>query len=156
MPTGGARKAARATANEASEQLGKQGARQATLRGFASLDEAVKTVTTQRFEELPDTLYYYASPHTAALIKGSGKIKSRSGIVYLTSRGGMPPLQAQLELALPSHNTATHIFAVPKNLLDPNRVLLIRRVTGNVFNRPGGGVEILYRGPVYGPQLVAP
>ena len=81
-------------------------------------------------------------------------INPPSGIVYPTTRGGMPHLQAQLELALPRHNTATHIFAVSKNLLDPNRVLLVRRVTGNVFNRPGGGIEVLYQGPVYRPQLL--
>jgi hypothetical protein len=32
--------------------------------------------------------------------------------------------------------------------LDPSKVLIMRRANGNVYNRGGGGPEILYDGPI--------
>ena len=114
---------------------------------FASLDEALAATTQARFNQLPDELYVYTSRSVASKILEAGRIgRSDTEIVYLTTRGDMPPLRAQLELALPPHNTAEVVFPVLKQWLEPSRVLLIRRVTGNFYNRPGGGIEVLYRG----------
>jgi hypothetical protein len=140
----------REAAEEASEQLARQGVRQAASKSFSSLDEALQTVTRERFESLPEKLFYYTDSETAHLIYASGRIgKDATSIVYLTPKGGLSPLQAQLKLALPSRNTAEVVISVPKSLLAPEKVLLIRRVTGNIYNRPGGGVEVLYKRPIY-------
>ena len=60
----------------------------------------------------------------------------------------MTPIQAQIELALPQRNTAEAVFRVSTEGLDPARILLQRRVTGNVFGRGGGGYEFLYEGGI--------
>jgi hypothetical protein len=40
------------------------------------------------------------------------------------------------------------MFEVSMEALDPSKVSIIRRVTGNMFGRGGGGVEILYEGTI--------
>jgi hypothetical protein len=72
---------------------------------------------------LPDYLYYYTDEATAALIEGS-QLGKPGGIVYLTGEGGLSPLQAQLELALPQRNTATAAFRISTKGLDPANVIL--------------------------------
>lgn len=68
--------------------------------------------------------------------------------LYLTNRGDLTPMQAQIELALPPHNSGTAVFRVNADGLDPGQVILQRRVTGNVFSRGGGGWELVYDGTV--------
>jgi hypothetical protein len=92
-------------------------------------------------------LYVYTSEKTAELIEDVGHFGRKSNpTVYLTPNGNLTPLQAQLELALPQHNTATVVFEIPASALKKEMVELIRRVTGNIDNRPGGGWEVIYRG----------
>ena len=69
-------------------------------------------------------------------------------ITYLTPQGGLSPIQAQIELALPQKNTATSLFQISTDGLDSSKVLINRRVNGNVFDRGGGGTEILYNGTI--------
>lgn len=68
--------------------------------------------------------------------------------LYLTPNGAMSPVQAGIELALPQTNTAGALFRVETSALNPENISMIRRVTGNVFGRGGGGIEILYNGRV--------
>ena len=131
------------------DDLAGGGAAVGRAASFASLDEALRITTRQRLESLPDELYVYVRGDIAQKILGSGMIgRSADSIVYLTTKRNYTPLQARLELALPLTNTAEVVIPVPKRLLDPNRVILIRRVTGNLYNAPGGGVEVLYRGTI--------
>jgi hypothetical protein len=96
---------------------------------------------------LPKYLYHYASEDTAALIESS-QLGLPGRTLYLTPSGGLQPLQAGVELALPQANTAGAIFRVPSSALIPDNILRIGRVTGNVLGRAGGGIEIQYGGSI--------
>jgi len=111
------------------------------LRFFEAL--AAKKAAT-----LPKYLYYYTDKETAALIE-----KSQLGLpgvkpTFLTTARRLTPLQAQIELALPPKNTAQALFRISTKGLDQSKILLQRRVPGNVFNRAGGGFEVLFEGPI--------
>ena len=62
--------------------------------------------------------------------------------------GALREAEAQIELALPRGNTARALFAVDAQALPS----LVRsgRVTGNVFNRAGGGFEFIFDRPIKG------
>jgi len=38
---------------------------------------------------------------------------------------------------------------IPSSNVDASKIMIIRRVNGNVFGQGGGGWEILYKGPLY-------
>lgn len=97
--------------------------------------------------QLPPEVYSYPTPETADIIESS-QLGLPDRILYLTPDGTLTPLQAQLDLALPQSNTAEAEFAVDTSQLDQSKVILSRRVTGNVYGRPGGGTEILYDGQI--------
>lgn len=64
----------------------------------------------------------------------------RDGFSYLTNKGGLSPLQAQIELALPANRALPNsILRINASGLNP---YLIRRVSGNL---PGGGTEFLFK-----------
>jgi hypothetical protein len=117
--------------------------------GAVGKDVAKATVqdVAPKIRALPEKLYYYTDEATAAAIE-----KSQLGLpgrtTYLTPKGDLKPLQAQIELSLPRQNTATAVFEVSTEGLDRSKVLLKRRVTGNVQGHGGGGTEILYDGPI--------
>jgi len=96
---------------------------------------------------LPPKVYNYTDEATAGLVE-----KSQLGLsgrtTYLTPEGNLSPIQAQIELALPQKNTAKALFEVNAKALDPSKISNARRVTGNVFNRGGGGTEMLYEGTI--------
>ncbi len=48
------------------------------------------------------------------------------------------------DLALP--RTPNFRIDINGAILDPNKTMLIRRVTGNVYGQGGGGWEIIYKG----------
>ena len=50
------------------------------------------------------------------------------------------------DLALP--RTPNFRMDINGAILDPNKIMLIRRVTGNVYGQGGGGWEIIYKGPL--------
>ncbi len=85
----------------------------------------------------PDFLYMYTGPEQLAKMGQSGTASR-----YLTPSGNLTPLQAQIELALPWYNSATTVMRVPRAAVESS-VILERRVTGNVFGRGGGGMEVV-------------
>src|SRR5712692_11345759 len=96
---------------------------------------------------LPKNLYHYTSEANAALIEKS-QLGLPGRITYLTPEAELTSLQAQIELALPQGNTGGSLFQISTEGLDTSKVMLQRRVPGNVFNRGGGGYEVLYNGPI--------
>jgi hypothetical protein len=66
--------------------------------------------------------------------------------IYLTPNSDLSKLQALNDLALPK--APNFRIDIEGAMLDPNKVILIRRVTGNVYGHGGGGWEIIYRGPI--------
>ena len=110
--------------------------------GGALLEDAAGTAAT-----LPQYLYHYSSEETAALIEGS-QLGVPGRVLYLTPNGGLQPLQAGIDLALPQANTASAVFRVPSTALVPANILRVGPVTGNVLGRAGGGVELLYNGTI--------
>lgn len=112
----------------------------ATIAQFARSGSTVK-------KPLPNKLYYYTDTATAAKIESS-QLGLPGQITYLTPIENLSPLQAQIELALPQKNTAQAMFEISTDGLSSSKVILQRRVTGNVFNRGGGGTEILYDGTI--------
>jgi hypothetical protein len=95
----------------------------------------------------PGKVFSYTDAETAQLIEQS-QLGLPGRTTFLTPNGNLSPLQAQIELALPQKNTASALFEVTTEGLDPSKIILQRRVTGNVYNRGGGGIEILYDGPI--------
>ncbi|MFN3712212.1 MAG: RHS repeat-associated core domain-containing protein [Alcanivoracaceae bacterium] len=124
----------------------------AVFGGFAKVGKDAVTGLYRGFSpavanKLPSKLYLYTDEATAALIEKS-QLGLPGRVTYLTPKGGLTPLQAQIELALPQNNTAGALFEISTKGLNPSKVLLQRDVTGNVFNRGGGGFEILFDGPI--------
>ena len=107
--------------------------------------------TTRTGAKLPDKLYHYADEVSGALIDAS-QLGRPGRPTYLTPNGFLAPVQAGIELALPVRNTASAVFEVTTRTLDPGLVIRVGRVTGNVFGRGGGGVEIVYDGMI--PRVV--
>jgi hypothetical protein len=97
--------------------------------------------------QLPKYLYHYTSTETAALIESSA-LGQAGRTLYLTPSGGLSPIQAGIELALPQANTAGALFRVPTSALEAGQILRVGPVTGNVLGRGGGGIEILYNGEI--------
>ena len=63
--------------------------------------------------------------------------------LYLTPAGDLSPLQAGIELALPTYNTAGRVIRIPVSVIPPDLVVRQGRVAGNVFGRGGGGWEVV-------------
>ena len=91
-------------------------------------------------------LYHYTTPENANKIMKSQLGREKDSWVYLTPDGTKTPLQAQIELALPQNNNGGAIIEVRPNTLYPKDFLIQRNVTGNVYNRGGGGYEMIYNG----------
>ncbi len=96
---------------------------------------------------VPKKMFHFTDDATAELIEKS-QLGLRGRTIFLTPNGHLSPLQAQIELALPQKNTVTALFEVTTKGLDTSKIILRRRTTGNVLNRPGGGTEILFDGPI--------
>ena len=105
------------------------------------LDNAVNMNALKRAEvTLTDSKYLYHYTNKAAannISKVGMQTKySSDGFLYLTNKGNLKPLQAQIELALPANRS------VPSSLLRINtkelNPFLIRRVQGNL---PGLGAN---------------
>ena len=92
-------------------------------------------------------LFHYTDGATAELIERS-QLGLPDRTTFLTPNGNLSPTQAGIELALPRGNTAKAVFDVSVDALDPSRIGGAGRVTGNVFGRGGGGVEVLYEGTI--------
>lgn len=57
-------------------------------------------------------------------------------------------VQALNDLALPKMPNYRIDVNTTNGNFDINNVMLIRRVSGNVFNQGGGGWEVIYKGPL--------
>lgn len=68
--------------------------------------------------------------------------------IYLTTNSELSGIGATTELALPKANTPNFRIDIKGTTLDPSKVMLIRRVNGNVFGQGGGGWEVIYKGPL--------
>ncbi len=115
--------------------------------GSSSLSVVPGTQSAEVATTTPRFLYHYTNTETAPLIQHSGQIGLSGRPVFLTSNSNLTPIQAQIELALPQTNTANAIFQVDTSLLrfTPSR---FGRVTGNVNNRAGGGMEFIFDSPI--------
>jgi hypothetical protein len=88
-------------------------------------------------------LYHYTSKEAAQSIAQQGLKVGKDGFSYLTNKGNLSPLQAQIELALSANR------ALPNSILKINITemtpAMIRRVTGNLQGfGAGGGTEFLF------------
>ena len=85
-------------------------------------------------------LYHYTSKEAAQSISQQGLKVGRDGFSYLTNKGSLSPLQAQIELALPANRALPNsILRIDASGLSPS---LIRRVSGNLPGYgAGGGTE---------------
>jgi len=88
-------------------------------------------------------LYHYTSKEAAQSISQQGLKVGRDGFPYLTNKGSLSPLQAQIELALPANRALPNsILRIDASGLSPS---LIRRVSGNLPGYgAGGGTEFLF------------
>jgi hypothetical protein len=88
-------------------------------------------------------LYHYTSEAAAQNISKTGLRTGKDGFLYLTNKGGLSPLQAQIELALPANRAlTTSILRIDSSGLSPS---IIRRVQGNLPGMgAGGGTEFLF------------
>jgi RHS repeat-associated protein len=66
--------------------------------------------------------------------------------IYLTNNSELTGASAKIELAL--SKTPNFRIDITGTSLDPTKVMLVRRVNGNVFGQGGGGWEIIYKGPL--------
>ncbi len=97
----------------------------------------------------PSTLYHYTSKEAADNIARQGLMPGRDGFSYLTSQGGLSPIQAQIELALPVNrslpNAVLKIDAQGLSRAGINPALGPRQVQGNLPGfGAGGGTELLF------------
>jgi len=66
--------------------------------------------------------------------------------IYLTTNSELSGIGAKVELAL--RNTPNFRMDINGATLDPTKIMLIRRVNGNVYGQGGGGWEVIYKGPL--------
>ena len=93
-------------------------------------------------------LYHYTTSEAAERIEQTQLGFDENSWVYLTPDGQKTPIQAQIDLALPQNNTGKALLEIHTNTLYPKDFIIQRRVTGNVFNRGGGGYEMIYKGTI--------
>lgn len=90
-------------------------------------------------------LYHYTNKTAAQNISKVGMQTkySNDGFLYLTNKGNLSPLQAQIELALPANRALpSSLLRIDTRGLSPS---IIRRVQGNLPRMgAGGGTEFLF------------
>ena len=121
VPTGGARKAARAAADEASEQLGRHGARQAA-RGAAD-----------------QTFSRFMSKAELRAVQETGKLRGgRLGETYFTVNRYRTVRSAMRYLSLPNPPEVRLDFKI----LNKQLRIYGPRVAEPKYGQPGGGTEL--------------
>jgi len=95
-----------------------------------------------------ESLYHYISNSAADDIMKSQLGITEDSWVYLTPDGAKTAIQAQLDLSLPSDNSAQSLIKIKPNSVYPNNFIIQRTVNGNVYGRPGGGYEFIYKGTI--------
>ncbi|MDR0865892.1 MAG: hypothetical protein LBO74_13315, partial [Candidatus Symbiothrix sp.] len=99
-------------------------------------------------------LYHYTTETRADMIMNSQLGIDENSWTYLTPDGTKTPLQAKIDLALPSENAAESLILVKPNSIYPQDIILQRSVTGNVYGRGGGGYEMIYNGTINTKHLI--
>ena len=96
-----------------------------------------------------DEVFHYTSSRNADSI-AQGGLRAGTDGVFTTPAGNLSPLQAQIDLALrPNRPLPDAVFRIDLNEVrrfgievgNPQQV-------GRAFNMPGGGTEVIIRGPV--------
>ena len=107
---------------------------------FRSLGLA-KGVATARAGKL----YHYTSADPEA-IASQGLRAGSAGKVFTTPNGGLSPLQAQLDLALPpTRAIPQHLIEIDVNTLTSLGIdVPAPNLIGRAFNMPGGGLEVVF------------
>lgn len=92
---------------------------------------------------IPKYLYHYTSEVAAESISKTGLRTGKEGLLYLTNKGDLFPLQAQIELALPANRALpTSLLRIDVSNLTPE---MIGRVQGNLPGLgAGGGTEYIF------------
>jgi RHS repeat-associated protein len=109
---------------------------------LAKLAKGLKGVNSAT-KGAPKYLYHYTSKEAAQSISQQGLKVGKDGFSYLTNKGNLSSLQAQIELALPANRALPNsILRIDASGLNP---ALIRRVSGNLPGYgAGGGTEFLF------------
>lgn len=91
----------------------------------------------------PERLFHYTTTDAAGAIAREGLIPGRSGRVYLTPHGGLSPLQAHIDLALPPNRAANVLFEVDVGAMRRLGIEVPAPTpVGRSYNMPGGGLEV--------------
>ncbi|MBP8766343.1 MAG: hypothetical protein KBH30_12560, partial [Ferruginibacter sp.] len=93
--------------------------------------------------KIPEQLSHYASKDPSEWTS-LGTLADEP--IYLTPNSELSRVGALNDLALPK--VPNFRMDINGAAIDPNKIMLIRRVTGNVFGQGGGGWEIIYKGPL--------
>jgi len=93
-------------------------------------------------------LYHYTTKQNADIIMSSQLGKTEDSWNYITPDGTKTPIQAQIDLALPSDNTAESLIMIKPNSIYPKNIIYQGNVQGNIYGRGGGGYEMIYKGTV--------
>jgi RHS repeat-associated protein len=103
--------------------------------------------------KLPEKVYHYTDqdPSNWTTI---GKIDANpKNPTYFTTDGSLTKVSAVSDLSL--NKVPNFKVEISGATLDPNKIMIIRTVNGNVFNQGGGGWEIIYNGWVQnGAQII--
>jgi RNA:NAD 2'-phosphotransferase (TPT1/KptA family) len=103
-------------------------------------------------EGLPEYLYHYGFSRNADSILKKGLLPSskEDPLVYLTPRGNLSPLQAQIDLALrPNRGLTDAVFQVDVRMLRSMGVDISQpTVVPRLFNMPGGGIQYTIKGDI--------
>ena len=99
-------------------------------------------------DNIPDKLYHYTGKENIDNILKKGlDTKSISNQIFTTPNGRLTPLQARIELALPSSrplpDSVIEIDFAKLKGSDNLPILGPRRIQ-NMFNAPGGGTEVIF------------
>ena len=136
----------------------------ASGRGAFSFNNTVRYEQLQRMEPLPAKVSTYNSGYQdPSEIKLPNKLSHYTDgnpdewttigryadeTVYLTPDSELSSIGARNDLALPrTPNVRIDINTTSPNF-NPDNIMIIRRVTGNVYGQGGGGWEVLYKGPI--------
>ncbi len=95
--------------------------------------------------KLPNKLSHY-TPDDPSEWTSIGLVEDRP--IYLTTDPKLSRVGALNDLALPKVTNFRLDITTTGTNFDPNKIMLIRRVTGNIFGQGGGGWEIIYKGPL--------
>ncbi|MCC6641242.1 MAG: hypothetical protein IT386_08795 [Deltaproteobacteria bacterium] len=91
----------------------------------------------------PERLFHYTTTDAAGAIAKEGLTPGQSGRVFLTPQGGLSPLQAHIDLALPPNRAANALLEVDVGAMRRLGIdIPAPTPVGRSYNMPGGGLEV--------------